>query len=149
MPAATASCTVATHSSVVVFPHSMPRPPPPSVRIETGGSGPKECCFMSRPSNADEQRPLRRHPPAGFTGNFGRRRCFFFGSSRACVGCPSSTWTSGLSPLALHLGQGFGDPLTGRIQPRPAQRSQPTLRADNAVPPANFHLYLRLGGDAR
>src|SRR5258708_2524812 len=47
MPAATASCTVAMHSSTVVSPHSMPRPPPPRVRVETGGSGPKECCCMS------------------------------------------------------------------------------------------------------
>src|SRR5580704_14907364 len=49
MPAATAACTVATHSSTVVLPHSMPRPPPARVSVETGGSGPKACCCMSRP----------------------------------------------------------------------------------------------------
>src|SRR3954453_19112118 len=46
MPAATASCTVATHSSKVVLPHSMPSPPPPNVRVETLGSAPNECCCM-------------------------------------------------------------------------------------------------------
>src|SRR4030088_3238403 len=47
MPAATAACTVATHSSTVVLRHSMPTPPPPRVSVETGGSGPKVCCCMS------------------------------------------------------------------------------------------------------
>src|SRR5229473_1106339 len=46
MPAATAACTVATHSSKLVSPHSMPSPPPPRVRAETGGSRPKSCCCM-------------------------------------------------------------------------------------------------------
>ena len=45
-PGATAACTVATHSSNVVSPHTMPRPPPPRVSVETGGSDPKECCSM-------------------------------------------------------------------------------------------------------
>src|SRR5262245_18995055 len=46
MPAATASCPVATHSSKVVLPHSMPSPPPPNVRVETLGSAPNECCCI-------------------------------------------------------------------------------------------------------
>src|SRR5215471_3914710 len=46
IPAATAACTVATHSSKVVLPHTMPRPPPPSVNIETIGSLPKLLCCM-------------------------------------------------------------------------------------------------------
>src|SRR6266851_3014616 len=49
MPAATAACTVATHSSDVVSPHSMPSPPPPSVRAETGGSRPNSCCCIGLP----------------------------------------------------------------------------------------------------
>jgi hypothetical protein len=32
---------VATHSSKVVSPHTMPMPPPPKVSAETGGSLPK------------------------------------------------------------------------------------------------------------
>src|SRR6266436_3186696 len=40
MPTATAAWTVAMHSSTVVS--------PPSVSVETGGSGPKACCCMSR-----------------------------------------------------------------------------------------------------
>ena len=36
MPRSTASHTVATHSSRVVFPHSMPSPPPPSARDSPG-----------------------------------------------------------------------------------------------------------------
>src|SRR5262249_35268341 len=55
MPAAAASCTVATHSSKVVSPHSMPRPPPPSVRVETGRNEPKRCCCTTfSPGDADK-----------------------------------------------------------------------------------------------
>src|SRR5579872_6241229 len=46
MPAATAACTVATHSSNVVVPHSMPRPPPPRVSVETGNRWPNGCCCI-------------------------------------------------------------------------------------------------------
>src|SRR5438067_1809532 len=46
MPASTAARTVATHSSSVVTPQSMPIPPPPSVSALTGGSEPKGCSFM-------------------------------------------------------------------------------------------------------
>src|SRR6516164_1514277 len=47
MRAATASRTVATHSSNVVSPHTIPRPPPPKVKAETGHSLPKLCCCIS------------------------------------------------------------------------------------------------------
>src|SRR6266581_8479483 len=46
MPAATAACTVATHSSKVVSPHTIPSPPPPKVNAETRGSLPKLCCCI-------------------------------------------------------------------------------------------------------
>src|SRR5258708_183349 len=47
MPAATASRTVATHSSNVVGPHSMPSPPPPRVKCETGQSRPRLRCSIA------------------------------------------------------------------------------------------------------
>src|SRR2546421_575959 len=49
MPAATAACTVATHSSQVVAPQSMPRPPPPRVNLDTGARVPKSCCCICLP----------------------------------------------------------------------------------------------------
>src|ERR1700730_576103 len=47
MPAAIAACTVATHSSHVVSPHSMPSPPPPKVNLETGGGTPTLCFWIN------------------------------------------------------------------------------------------------------
>src|SRR6266496_5213027 len=47
MPAATAACTVATHSAKVVSPHNTPSPPPPKVSAETAGSLPKLCCCIT------------------------------------------------------------------------------------------------------
>jgi len=47
MPAATAAWTVATHSSKVVSPHTIPSPPPPRVRLDTGESLPNLCCCIS------------------------------------------------------------------------------------------------------
>src|SRR5207244_6376914 len=47
MPAATAACTVATHSSTLVAPQTPPSPPPPRVRIDTGHSRPSlRCCII-------------------------------------------------------------------------------------------------------
>src|ERR1700722_18281186 len=65
IPAATAACTVATHSSNVVGPQSIPRPPPPRVRLETGGSWPNWCCCMGVAPCClvrDRSEDARRHP---------------------------------------------------------------------------------------
>src|SRR5690348_8485187 len=59
MPASTAACTVATHSSKLVVPHSMPSPPPPRVSVETGGSLPNVCCCMLRPRCIREPKESR------------------------------------------------------------------------------------------
>jgi hypothetical protein len=47
IPAATAASTVATHSSDVVGPYSMPGPLPPRVRGETGARWPNWCCCIT------------------------------------------------------------------------------------------------------
>src|SRR5438552_18436702 len=62
MPASTAARTVATHSSSVVTPQSMPIPPPPSVSALTGGSEPKGCSFMMSflPMRSSARRRLGR-----------------------------------------------------------------------------------------
>src|SRR5262245_2097067 len=72
MPAATASCTVATHSSNVVRPHSMPSPPPPRVRVDTGGSVPNECCCIQDLILHD--RAIIRHELPGSRPVDGRER---------------------------------------------------------------------------
>ena len=63
MPAAIAACTVATHSSNVVSPHTMPMPPPPSVSAETGQSLPKLFCRMNAASGI--RITIRSRPNAG------------------------------------------------------------------------------------
>src|SRR6185437_6869937 len=61
IPASTAAWTVATHSSNVVAPHSIPRPPPPSVSDETGDKPPNaRVCMSTLPASASSVRPVHR-----------------------------------------------------------------------------------------